>query len=143
MSWDRRVDMQQSLFNNIQPHISNKKSPTYKKPDKIWNNIKEWNTIEGIELYQPLYDLCSQLFILTCNHKLACLDYSITEEIDNDKTYTVMLAEIHDTCYLPLKERYKLHEELLNRILNNDPTLEYQDKPIDSDTLTLFNSINY
>lgn len=134
--------MQQCLFdsnNNQQVKQLHKKTPSYLKPDKIWQNIKEWNTIEGIELYKPLYDLCSQLFMLTYNHKLACLNYYIDEEMDETKSYTVMYAEIPDIWHLPLKERYNQHKDLLQRVINNDKTLVHDYKVIDSDKLTLFN----
>ena len=58
--------------------------PSYRKTDKIKDFIKEWNTIENIELYEPLYKLCSQLCMLklmilgTCHYKNA---------ITNIKTY--------------------------------------------------------
>lgn len=134
--------MQNGLFeikqNQEQP-TKNHKHKSYAKPDKIWQNIREWNTIEGIELYKPLYDLCSQLFMLTYSNKLACLNYYIDIEVDESKTYTVMYAEIPDIWHLSLKERYNQHKQLLQRVLNNDPTLEYDEKVIDSETLTLFN----
>ena len=133
--------MQNCLFDNISTKQTFHKQSKYHKPDKIWQNIKEWNTIEGIELYKPLYDLCSQLFLLTCNNKLECLNYYIDEEIDESKSYTVMLAEIDNTWHLPLKERYEQHLKLLDRIMNNDTTLVHDEKIIDSDKLTLFNYV--
>ena len=134
--------IQTSLFNDSdksKPHENTKKQPTRSQTDKIWENIKQWNTIEGIELYEPLYNLYSQLFILTINHKLACLNYYTEDEID-DKGHivTLMYAEIDDTWYLPMKERYRLHQELIEQIKNNDSTLEYDEKVIDSENLTLF-----
>ena len=123
--------IQISLFDNINNNYKTKqKQPTYSQTEKIWENIKEWNTIEDIELYKPLYKLYSQLFMLTLNHKLACLNYYIEDD--------EMFAEIENTWDLSLKERYNLHQQLINRIKNNDPTLEYAEKVIDSDTPTLF-----
>ena len=115
-----------------------KHRPSHSQTDKIWENIKEWNTIEGIELYKPLYNICSQLFLLTINCKLACLNYYMDEEYEDGKLVTVMYAEIDNTWHLPLKERYNLHKELLEHILKQDIILEYDEKPIDSDNLTLF-----
>lgn len=116
------------------------KTPSYNKSDKIQKFIDEWNTIEGVELYKPLYEICSLLFLATQEHKLKCLNYYIDEE---DKM-PVMYAEIKDTWDLSLKKRYELHIDLLTRIEQNDSTLEYIEETInviqenDSGQLSLF-----
>ena len=141
--------MQLSLFSNStdndkpkpnknRNHTKHKVSST---ADKTWQQIKEWNTIEDIELIKPLNELYSQLFILTFNNKLECLNYYVDEERDESNSYTVMYAEIKDTWNLPLQERYNQHKELLERIKNNDTTLIYCQKEIQSDTLSLFNCV--
>jgi hypothetical protein len=101
-------------------------NPTRSLEDKIKADLKEWNTIEGIELYKELYNICSQLFNETFNRKLACLNYYIDNEKDNQE-YTVMYAEIKDTWELPMKERYKKHKDLLKRVMSNDTTLIYSE----------------
>ena len=128
--------LQTNLFNNnvsVKPTKNN-----HSQTDKIWENIKEWNTIEGIELYEPLYNLYSQLFMLTFNNKLKCLNYYIEEDNIKGKIITLMYAEIKETWNLSLKERYQLHQDLIDRIKNNDTTLEYEDKSIEGDNPTLF-----
>lgn len=140
--------MQLSLFStdNDKPKPNKNRNHTKHKgsstADKTWQQIKEWNTIEGIELIKPLNDLYSQLFILTFNNKLECLNYYVDEERDESNSYTVMYAEIKDTWQLPLQERYNQHKELLERIKNNDTTLIHCQKEIQSDTLSLFNCVN-
>lgn len=140
--------MQLSLFStdNDKPKPNKNRNHTKHKgsstADKTWQQIKEWNTIEGIELIKPLNDLYSQLFILTFNNKLECLNYYVDEERDESNSYTVMYAEIKDTWKLPLQERYNQHKELLERIKNNDTTLIHCQKEIQSDTLSLFNCVN-
>ena len=142
--------MQLSLFStdNNKPKPNKNRNHTKHKvsstADKTWQQIKEWNTIEGIELIQPLNELYSQLFILTFNNKLECLNYYVDEEKDESNSYTVMYAEIKDTHHLPLQERYNRHKELLERIINHDNTLVYcQNKEVSSDKLSLFNCVNY
>ena len=128
--------LQTNLFNNnvsVKPTKNN-----HSQTDKIWENIKEWNTIEGIELYEPLYNLYSQLFMLTFNNKLKCLNYYIEEDNIKGKIITLMYAEIKETWNLSLKERYQLHQDLIDRIKNNDTTLVYEDKSIEGDNPTLF-----
>ena len=125
--------------NKNRNHTKHKISST---ADKTWQQIKEWNTIEGIELIKPLNDLYSQLFMLTFNNKLECLNYYVDEEKDESNSYTVMYAEVKDTWNLPLQERYNQHKELLKRIKNNDTTLIHCQKDIQSDTLSLFNCVN-
>ena len=140
--------MQLSLFStdNDKPKPNKNRNHTKHKgsstADKTWQQIKEWNTIEGIELIKPLNELYSQLFILTFNNKLECLNYYVDEERDESNSYTVMYAEIKDTWKLPLQERYNQHKELLERIKNNDTTLIHCQKEIQSDTLSLFNCVN-
>lgn len=140
--------MQLSLFStdNDKPKPNKNRNHTKHKgsstADKTWQQIKEWNTIEGIELIKPLNELYSQLFILTFNNKLECLNYYVDEERDESNSYTVMYAEIKDTWKLPLQERYNQHKELLERIKNNDITLIHCQKEIQSDTLSLFNCVN-
>ena len=117
--------------------------PSYRKTDKIKDFIKEWNTIENIELYEPLYKLCSQLFLITQDKKLENVSYFIDHERDSEKgeEYTVMYAEINDTWHLPLQERYNKHKDLLKRVMSNDTTLSYcSDSIIQSDEgqLSLF-----
>lgn len=112
--------------------------PSYIKPDKIKENLKKWNTIKHIYRYQTLYKICSTLYLLTYNNQLACLNYYSEIEIDCDKFYTIMYAEIEETSALSIKERVIKHIELLRRIKNNDITLEYDIKKIDSDCVTLF-----
>lgn len=117
--------------------------PSYRKTDKIKDFIKEWNTIENIELYEPLYKVCSQLFLITQDRKLENVSYFIDHERDSEKgeEYTVMYAEINDTWHLPLQERYNKHKELLKRVMSNDTTLSYcSDSIIQSDEgqLSLF-----
>lgn len=139
--------MQLSLFstNKDKPKPNKNRNHTKHKisstADKTWQQIKEWNTIEGIELIKPLNDLYSQLFILTFNDKLECLNYYVDEERDESNSYTVMYAEIKDTWNLPLQERYNQHKELLERIINHDKTLIHCQKEIQSDTLSLFDCI--
>lgn len=124
--------------NKVVKKRRNNKTPTYNKSDKIQKFIEEWNTIEGVELYQPLYEICSLLFLATQEHKLKCLNYYIDEE---DKM-PVMYAEIKDTWDLSLKRRYELHIDLLARVEENDPTLEYVETSViqenESGQLSLF-----
>lgn len=122
----------------IRPH-----KPTYRKKDKIIKLLDEWNTIEDIELYKSLYNLCSQLFLATQDRKLACLNYYIDHEkdIETGKEYTVQYAEIQDTYLLPMKKRYELHVDLLKRVMSNDTTLIYCDNKtiqMDEGQLSLF-----
>lgn len=119
-------------------------NPTYTMKDKIQKTLDEWNTIEGVELYEDLYKLCSQLFLQTQEKKLACLNYYIDHEKDNElgKEYTIMYAEIKNTCMLPMEKRYQLHLKLLERVMSNDTTLIYCDSVIqneDGGQLSLFN----
>ena len=95
--------------------------------DKIEQTLKEWNTIENVELYEDLYNICSQLFSATQHKKLECLNYYIDHERDSEKgeEYTVMYAEIKNTYNLSMKERYNKHFDLLQRVLSNDKTLIY------------------
>lgn len=124
--------------NKVVKKRRNNKTPTYNKSDKIQKFIEEWNTIEGVELYKPLYEICSLLFLATQEHKLKCLNYYIDEE---DKM-PVMYAEIKDTWNLSLKRRYELHIDLLARVEENDPTLEYAETSViqenESGQLSLF-----
>lgn len=99
--------------------------PSYNKAEKIKKFLDEWNTIEDIELYKPLYDLCSQLFYETINSKLSCLNYYSDIEQDGKKIYNVNYAEIKNTHELPLKKRFELHKNLLERVISNDITLDY------------------
>lgn len=119
------------------------KNPSFFKPNKIQQNLDEMNTIEGIELYKPLYEVCSNLFGNTINRKLACLNYYIDHERDTETgiEHTVMYAEIKDTWELPLKERYQKHLDLLERVISNDITLVYCECNVqseDSGQLSLF-----
>lgn len=102
-------------------------NPTRSLEEKIKADLKEWNTIEGIELYKDLYNVCSQLFNETINHKLACLNYYIDHERDSEKgeEYSIMYAEIKDTWQLEMKDRYNKHKELLKRVMSKDTTLIY------------------
>lgn len=124
--------------NKVVKKRRNNKTPIYNKSDKIQKFIEEWNTIEGVELYKPLYEICSLLFLATQEHKLKCLNYYIDEE---DKM-PVMYAEIKDTWNLSLKRRYELHIDLLARVEENDPTLEYVETSViqenESGQLSLF-----
>lgn len=101
-------------------------NPTRSLEDKIKADLKEWNTLEGVELYKDLYNVCSQLFNETFNRKLACLNYYIDNEKDSQE-YTVMYAEIKGTWQLEMKERYNLHKKLLKRVMSNDTTLIYSE----------------
>lgn len=98
-----------------------------KREDKVKKRFNEWNTIPDVDLYKELYSLCSQLFIETQNHKLACLNYYIDHEKDseNGEEYTIMYAEIQDTWQLEMKDRYNAHKKLLKRVMSNDTTLIY------------------
>ena len=98
-----------------------------KRNDKFKQFLKEWNTIADIELYKDLYKICCQLFNETFDKKLACLNYYIDHERDNEngEEFTVMYAEIKDTWQLEMKERYNLHKKLLKRVMSNDTTLIY------------------
>lgn len=112
--------------------------PTYTKTNKIKNNIKEWNTIKHIYRYQTFYKICSTLYFLTFDNQLACLDYYSETESDYEKTYTVKYAVVEETMALSIKERIQKHLALLRKIKNNDDTLEYDIKKIDSDNNSLF-----
>ena len=119
------------------------KIPTYLKSVKIQKTIDEMNTIVGIELYQDLYKIYTLLFFATENHKLACLNYYIDEN--------EFCAEIKNTWELEIPERLEKHQELLNRIKNNEIKSEEYDNNnkiiadfVDEngnsfETLTLFN----
>lgn len=96
-------------------------------------DIDEMNTIEGVELYKPLYDLYSQIFYATNTHRLACLGYFEEQFFEDEVTKTFNYAEITDTWKLELKERYNKHLELYERILRNDQTLEYTTNPTQID----------
>ena len=104
----------------------------------------EMNTIEGIELYKPLYEICSLLYYATENNTLDCLNYYTDTERDAETgiEHSVFYAEIKDTWQLPMKERYHKHQELLERVMSNDTTLIYskQEKQVDEELmqLTLF-----
>lgn len=103
--------------------------PSYSKIDKIKEVLAEWNTIEDVELYKDLYEICSQLYLATYFKKLECLNYYTDIEYDNGQEITVYTAEIKDTWELPLKKRYKLHKDLLQRVMSNDITLVYSNNP--------------
>ena len=129
--------MQQlSFFNFKEDKISNNKKrtryeiPTYLKQNKIHQEIIKWNTIKHIYRYQTLYKLYNKLFILTYNHKLACLNYYIEDDGE-------MYAEIDETSAYSLKERVLKHIQLI-RDIKNGVELEYDEKKIDSDIITLF-----
>lgn len=111
--------------------------PSYSKSDKIYENLKEWNTIKHIYRYQTLYKICEKLFWLTYNNQLACLEYYIDEERDEKNLYTVMYACIENTSSLSLKERIQRHIDLLRQI-KNGVELEHDVKKIDSEVMTLF-----
>lgn len=107
------------------------------KFDKIQDNIKKWNTIKHIYRYQTLYKIYTNLYLLTFNNQLACLNYYSDTEIDCDKVYTVMYAEIEETSALSIKERVLKHIKLL-RDIKNGVELEKDVKKVDSDCITLF-----
>lgn len=115
----------------------NPDNPSFRKSDKIKEILREWNTIADVELYHDLYDLCSQLFLATQQKKLDCLNYYIDYESDseNGKIYTLMYCEIPNTWFLPLRTRYNLHKELLQKIFNNDNSLKYSSKKINCEQL--------
>lgn len=106
--------------------VHNSNNSNSPNEDKTKKYLKEWNTIEGVELYKDLYNLCSQLFTETFSHKLACLNYYIDNERDSEE-YSVMYAEIKDTWQLEMKDRYNKHKELLERVMSNDTTLIYSE----------------
>lgn len=114
-----------------------KTTPTYFKTNKIQKNIEKWNTIKHIYRYQTFYKICSSLYLLTYNNQLACLNYYSDTEIDGDKTFTVMYAEIEETSALSIKDRVLKHIQLL-RDIKNGVKLEHDIKKIDSDNVTLF-----
>lgn len=127
----------------LRPKRVRPNNPTFKMRDKIQKTLDEWNTIEGVELYEDLYNLCSQLFLETQDKKLACLNYYIDHERDTETgvEHTVMYAEIKDTWELPLKERYQKHLDLLERVMSNDTTLIYCSNievQVDEGQLSLF-----
>lgn len=103
--------------------------------------IDEMNTIEGIELYEPLYELYSLLYFATENNTLECLNYYTDTERDTETgiEHSVFYAEIKDTWQLPMKERYNKHKELLQRVMSNDVTLIrcQKEKQIDEELLQL------
>lgn len=112
-------------------------TPNYFKPDKVKQNIKKWNTIKHIYRYQTLYKICSSLYLLTFSNQLACLNYYSDTEVDCDKVYTVMYAEIDNTSALSIKERLLAHINLL-RDIKSGIELEHDIKKVDSDCKTLF-----
>lgn len=115
----------------------NKFSSCCKSSNKIKDNIKQWNTIKHIYRYQTFYKICEKLFLLTYNNQLECLNYYSETETDNEKTYTIMYAEIEETSALCLKDRILKHIKLL-RDIKNGVELEHDIKKIDSDCVTLF-----
>ena len=117
--------------------IKEKTNTSYDKSDKIKKNIKKWNTIKHIYRYQTLYKICTNLYLLTFNNQLDCLNYYSDTEFDENKTYTVMYAEIDNTSALSIKERILRHVQLL-RDIKNGVELEHDIKKIDSDCVTLF-----
>jgi hypothetical protein len=125
-----------TIDNQVKKRVHND-IPSYFKPDKVKQNIKKWNTIKHIYRYQTLYKICTNLYLLTFNNQLACLNYYSDTEIDCDKTYTVMYAEIDNTSALSIKERLLAHIKLL-RDIKNDVELEHDIKKVDSDCVTLF-----
>jgi hypothetical protein len=114
-----------------------KEKTTTNKSNKIKNDIKKWNTIKHIYRYQTFYKICSAIYLLTYENQLACLNYYSDTEIDNDKVYTVMYAEIEETSALSIKERVLKHIQLL-RDIKNGVEYEHDIKKIDSDCVTLF-----
>lgn len=106
--------------------------------------VDEMNTIDGIELYQPLYEIYSLLYYATENNTLECLNYytDIERDTETGNEHTIFYAEIKNTWNLPMKERYNKHQDLLNRVMSNDITLIHskQEKKIDEELmqLTLF-----
>lgn len=122
--------------NRVKKRVHND-TPSYFKPDKVKQNIKKWNTIKHIYRYQTLYKICSSLYLLTFNNQLACLNYYSDTEVDCDKVYTVMYAEIDNTSALSIKERLLAHIKLL-RDIKNGVELEHDIKKVDSDCVTLF-----
>ena len=108
--------------------------PTYNKPEKIKEDLKEWNTIKHVYRYQTLYKICNKLFMQTYNNKLKCLTYYV-EDIDN-----FMYAVDESLSALSLKERILKHIELLRKVYNHDSSLEYDNnKKSVSEVVTLFN----
>lgn len=103
--------------------------------------VDEMNTIEGIELYKPLYELCSRLYHATQDKTLECLNYYRDTERDAEtgNEFIVFYAEIKDTWNLSMFERYNKHKELLERVMSNDTTLIYckKEKSIDEETLQI------
>lgn len=121
-----------------------KNNHTYQKEEKIKEFLKEWNTIEDVELYSQLYKVYECLFMETQANKLECLNYYIDREqdIERGEEYTVMYAEIKNTSDLPMKERYQKHIDLLTRVISNDITLEHEKKKIyqeEDGQLSIFN----
>jgi len=126
---------QMSLFADV---ISKSKTgrhrnevPSYKKNDSINKIIQTYNTIPHIYRLKSLCVIYNRLFLLTFEKKLLCLNYFIEDDGE-------MYAEIEGTQLLSIKERVIAHIQLLRRVQNNDPTLEYDEKRIDSEVMSLF-----
>ena len=120
-------------FEKEQPKRVHNIIPSYYKPDKIKQEINEWNTIKHIYRYQTLYKIYNKLFMLTYNNKLKCLTYYI----ENDDNF--MYAVDESLTALSLKERINGHISLLRRVYNNDDSLEYDNnKKTNTDTVNLF-----
>ena len=85
--------------------------------------IKKNNTELHIFRYTTLYKIYNKLYLMTFQNPLAILDYFIEED---GSFYAGIKGSWHFKFYI--KDRILLHLDLLRRIKNNDPTLEYTQK---------------
>ena len=91
--------------------------PTKTKSDTIHKTIQKWNTVKHIYRYKTLYQIYNKIFVLTYDKPIKNVSYFIEDD-------GFMTAELKDTWNKPLKERLKLHIQLLRDIANNN--VEYE-----------------
>ena len=105
--------------------------PTKTKSDTIHKSIQKWNTEKHIYRYKTLYKIYNKIFVLTYDNPIKNVEYFIEDD-------GFMTAELKDTWNKPLKERLKLHIQLLRDIANNN--VEYEKTTIinESNQATFF-----
>lgn len=111
-----------------------KKPPKFRKATLIAKQLNELNTEPHIYRYKTLYNIYNALYITTYKKPLSNLDYYIEDD-------GFLIAEIKGTGRLFLKERLKLHIDLLRKIKNGE-NLDYAKNKIsikdDNIQLSLF-----
>lgn len=94
------------------------KEPTFIKEEKTVDLIKKNNTEIHIFRYTTLYKIYNKLYLKTFTRPLANLNYYIEDDGS-------LFAEIKGSGKKYIKDRVLMHLDLLRKIKNNDPSLEY------------------